>query len=1647
MANINQMRYKIQFAAWILLLSLGANSTSFAATTDLASSPLSSTSTSVVFPNILFTLDDSGSMGWAYLPDYAGGGTYGSSTAYHCKVSNTCGAGETPFSANEYNGMAYNPRTTYKLPVNYDGTFKASQGSPWTAVKVDGYGVQSASTINLVSGYPEKLYGCSSGCPSGWTNKKNGVDTNNPFSLRATIAADNAPLYAFPSTLSIGASVSGNVFNGTLNQAVTTVSTLYDGNGTLNRPTAGTTTNYTLTGRSLTHSGDTVTVVYSGSSPTAPAFVNGDTVTVSRPSGGLCSKSWRESSVTMSNVAAGSFTYVGNSNTDNSWTNNVDCRVVVSHTVVPSVTPPSISKSGDIVTVTLASAPSPALANGNLVTIANGSGTCGSAYKATNTPMTRISSTSFSYNVVGGTGSSSTSCNLSMSSTSAVSTPWVSYSGSVVTVHTPHNLSTGDLITVSNATAPAGTCDSGFQTSGSVAVTRVDANTFSYTSMGGATTNSQCNIDKMLAGTGTAVAYTSGTTVNANPYYFTIIPTEYCDSIYLTNCKVAVAPLTVSGVDYKYPAPVRFCKDDATAALPPGNAGAQTSASGTINCQAKYSVGTGMNFQSVRYGLLYREDIVPATAYYGNVYFSGVADASGVTMTYSNALVVDRSGRSDCAAAPVCTYAEEMTNFANWYAYYRTRMQMMKSAAGYAFSALDDRYRVGFVTINENAGEFLPVARFTSGTTGQKYNWYTNFYAVVPGNSTPLRRALSNAGRYFAGKQPGILTGDPMEYACQQNFEILTTDGYWNGTDSDSKEIDGSTTMRNYDNADSGLSTRGIGAYDGGVSGASNTLADAALYYYKTDLRTGTFGSTVAGTLNNCAGALGTDVCKNIVPTSPTDTQATQHMNTFSLGLADGLMTYQDNYQTAVTGDFSKIKTAAIGCSFSGSGTCNWPLPVADSQTALDDLWHAAVNGRGAYYNARDPESLSRGLTAALSGIKIHTAAAAASATSSPNITQTDRSIFSSTYRTSVWDGEVIAQLIDPATGNVEPSILWSAQQKLDILVHSTSDTTIPSRQILTFDGSNATGDNLKPFQYVNLSASEQAYFDNRCISTLLTQCTPTLTASETASGNSGLNMVNYLRGDQLYEGAIYRARAHFLGDTVNAKPSYVRLPQYSFTDTATDIGYSAFKTANATRQGALYMGSNDGMLHAFNSDTGDEMWAYVPKMVMPNLYKLADSNYSTNHSYYVDGSPETMDIYVATATGNLTVGWHTILVGGLGLGGRGYYALDITNPAHPRALWEICSDNTLCAVSDIDIGNSYGNPVIVKRSTDQKWVVLVTSGYNNVTPGSGAGTLIMLDALTGAVLHKTSTGAATNPPSGLAKLSPWIDDLSTSYITRFVYGGDLNGDVWRFDLGPAGADITPTVTKIASLKDASGVAQSITTRLELGDPFNNITNSLGGTGIPALFVGTGRYLGTSDLTNVQIQSLYGIKDDLSRTCPSAGCYASPRAYNIAASDKFVHQYIYETSPTTRSTSTNAVSWASNSGWYADFMVSDSITQLPVSPSPSPGERVNLDPQLVSGTLIVVTNVPETSACTIGGSSWLYSFDFLTGQYVASASGQIVGQKLGNALAVGFVTGRLPGGQIKAWVTTADGSKLPEDPITKGSGATRKTSWRELTTQ
>ncbi|RZU00525.1 pilus assembly protein [Rivibacter subsaxonicus] len=951
------------------------------------------------------------------------------------------------------------------------------------------------------------------------------------------------------------------------------------------------------------------------------------------------------------------------------------------------------------------------------------------------------------------------------------------------------------------------------------------------------------------------------------------------------------------------------------------------------------------------------------------------------------------AGRSDCAGT-TCTYAEEMTNFANWWTYYHSRMQSMKSSAGLAFATVSDQYRLGYMSINNSTGsDFLNLGTYT-GT--QKSDWFSKLVAAEPRNSTPLRQALSTVGRLYGGALNGSsLNGstvrDPMQYSCQQNFTILSTDGYWNGAGG--TQLDGTTAIGNQD----GSLSRPL--LDG--TNTSDTLADVAAYYYNTDLRT-----------SNCTSGSGTDLCQNNVPTGGDDVAQHQHMTTFTLGLGiSGYMQFQPDYRTAGSGDFFNIKSAhdadaANGiCTWQASGTCNWSVPASDSQTNIDDLWHAAVNGRGSYFSASDPIGLYTGLSSALAAIDSQKGSAAAATTSNPNISAGDNFVFLSSYETVEWTGDVRGQTLDPRTGQIlTTGSDWSARDRLD---------ANGSRTIYTFDAGSATG--LKSFAWTALTAAEQAYFETAHMTTsgALSQfCLvgPTCLSSTSQADAAGAKLVSFLRGNRSDEGSsadvskYFRSRVHLLGDIVHSEAIYVKKPLLNYAD----AGYAAHQTAMATRQAMVYVGANDGMLHALNAVTGDEMWAFVPSAVLPNLYKLADKNYAAKHQYYVDSSPVAGDVKIGGV-------WRTLLVGGLGAGGRAYYALDVTDPANPKALWQF---------SDANLGLTFGKPEIAKLK-DGTWVVLVASGYNNnVGGGDGRGRLFVLNAADGTVIRSIDTGVGTvATPSGMAQIRAWVDNGFIDNTALRVYGGDNLGNLWRFDIngdiGAAGYD----AQRLATLRGDSLNAQPITARPELAQ--------IAGTAM--IYIGTGRYLGATDLTDGSQQTIYAIKDSLGTVDHGDPRLNAAFVEQVLSADTTCPTGAPSCRPgqTVRTGTANPVNLATNAGWYVD---------LPIS-----RERATNDPLLVLGTLVVTSNIPNATVCTAGGSSYINYFDYRTGGPIASG---VVSEYIGNSLANGTSIVYTEDGKPVGNTSKGDATTFNDGVQTRSStGATRRISWRELATE
>jgi type IV pilus assembly protein PilY1 len=889
----------------------------------------------------------------------------------------------------------------------------------------------------------------------------------------------------------------------------------------------------------------------------------------------------------------------------------------------------------------------------------------------------------------------------------------------------------------------------------------------------------------------------------------------------------------------------------------------------------------------------------------------------------------------------------------------------------------------------------------------------------------------------------------------------------------------GSCTAAAASASNSWITTTCTSAVTGG--GTSNNLADIAMYYYQTDLRTSTLGNCGTPIAPATVGPL----CDNNVFIGGNDTNTQQHMTTFTLGLgASGWMNYSSSYLNDTTGDYVSVKQESTAnsaatppaCSWQADGTtCNWPFPGMTGSDGLianiDDLWHAAVNGHGAYFSATNPATLSAGLSNALAGINARKGSAAAAATSTLNPVAGNNFAYVASYTTVTWKGNLEARGINTVTGVVSENATWCVENVVagtcaapgTIIAETIGDTTIyncvtPNSVICTdgvMDGTdckvqvatactgtmntkvadvsdtrtiktaNSAGTALVDFTYANLTAAQQTYFNAASIGTL-SQWT-TLDATQRTAAE-GVNLVNYLRGQNGYEdrstnavaNRLYRYREAVLGDALESEPAFLGPPVFSYPYPGYTCSVSTtpqcFKEANASRAGTVYMGTNDGMMHAFAADTGIERWAYVPSMVIPNMWKLADKNYSTLHLNFVNGSPITSDVCTANCTDSATAVWKTILVAGLNGGGRGYYALDITNPATPALLWEF-TETKAYPYGDADVGYGFGHPVITKK-TDGTWIVMFASGYNNTSPGNGKGYLYILNAGTGAIISKIATNVgSTTTPSGFAHIAGWNDEPAGNKV-GYTYGGDLLGNVWRFDINSAVAATvadgefgTGDVMKFAALfSDTAGTSpQPITTTPTLGKIVEK----------RVIFIGTGKYLETGDLTTTQKQTQYAIKDDNATTT-----LVNPR-------NTLVQQTI-TSAGATRTVSNNAVSFYTSRGWYVDF--------------PDSGERANIDSKLVLGTLLVPTIVPSNTACAPGGYGWLNFFNYQTGGAVDTATN--LSSLKYDATIVG-VNVLFVGGEPKVGVVTST-NPTPQLNENVGFAATaagfsgKRVIWREL---
>lgn len=642
----------------------------------------------------------------------------------------------------------------------------------------------------------------------------------------------------------------------------------------------------------------------------------------------------------------------------------------------------------------------------------------------------------------------------------------------------------------------------------------------------------------------------------------------------------------------------------------------------------------------------------------------------------------------------------------------------------------------------------------------------------------------------------------------------------------------------------------------------------------------------------------------------------------------------QDTITTLLSLQAAGIKTYIIGL---GAGVTD-----GGNTQALAALTAMAVaGGTGQFFPATDPTTLSNDMQVILAAIQAGTQSTATAAVNSTSIhagSVVYQGQFSTGDSAQDWSGNLFAFPVDPATGavNTSPSAaLWNAQNLLNA-------QNPANRVIATWDPTTSAA---IPFEWTSGTPTHGI-----ASSTLLGQ-----QLSTNLLDSSGSDALSFLRGVQSLSasnGGQYRPRAQVLGDIVDSAPLYVGGASGNFTSTS----YASFANSVAARPAIVYVGANDGMLHAFSALTGAELFAYVPKGVYSNLEKLTERNYASVHKFFVDGSPVAGDVNFGTS-------WHTVLVGGEAAGGSSIYAIDVTAP-QTFTTEALLSSAVLWDFTDGNMGATYSRPAIV--NANEGALVLFGNGYNSPTQKPF---FYALNAQTGAVVGKIDLCAQVASAycnltlaNGLSSVTAVSLNGDLSSNATLVYAGDLQGNLWRIDI----SNVNPTlwtVTVLFQARNPTGGLQPITVApaVTLNPNYPRYVGQM-------VFLGTGQMFGIPDLSTTSIQSVYGIYDN--NSVPSA-----PILRASLVQQTLTNVTITLTAGGTlagRTDSANTVNLLQKSGWYVDLTL-------------VPGERIVSDPQVDSGAVVVTSVQPSSSTCVGGDYSWLNLFNYATGGAFASA--------------------------------------------------------------
>ena len=607
-----------------------------------------------------------------------------------------------------------------------------------------------------------------------------------------------------------------------------------------------------------------------------------------------------------------------------------------------------------------------------------------------------------------------------------------------------------------------------------------------------------------------------------------------------------------------------------------------------------------------------------------------------------------------------------------------------------------------------------------------------------------------------------------------------------------------------------------------------------------------------------------------------------------------------------------------------------WQKPDYTDLSTIDDLIHATINGRGMYFQAQNPKELIDGLKKITQNIS-NESIYTYEATTNGAFVRHSTFLFQTSFNTSNWTGDLLAYKIDNNDSYSLNEPAWSASQTLNKMDWKSE------RKIISFNNSKGI-----PFN--------NEYFDELMLSK---------------------ELINYIRGDLSNEkinGMIVRKRDSILGDIIHSSPLFYN--------------------------NIIYIGANDGMLHAFNAQNGKELFSYIPGELLSNLEYLTNKNY--NHKYYVDGL-----IYI-TKIDDIQ-----FLIGGLGKGGRSYYCLDISNISVSKEIYEneLAKENLKWeyqGINDQYMGYSYSKAYIVKSNYNLKKVAIFGNGYNSPSQIS---VLYILDALTGKKFinlnGKLVPGIFTDvniKNNGLS--SPALIDIDNNQTVDYVYAGDLQGNIWKFDLRNSNpedwkvayneySDYTGKPKPIFRAIKENNISQPVTTRPEV------IKHCLKNRYGYIIIFSTGKYLENQDLIDKSVQSIYGVWDwsdqfdDISTIDINEGAVKYLGNFNknslkIISSENInyniglLKQNLSFSPDKQKIISNNKIYWypekkgsLSHVGWYIDFNIDK-------------GEKVINDPIVIgNGNLIITSFTPHMSYCKSGGYSYIYSISACDGHDIS----------------------------------------------------------------